>query len=50
VIVDHWHDIPAALEQADAIEPSECRRYAEERFAPDRMVADYENAYKEAIG
>jgi glycosyltransferase involved in cell wall biosynthesis len=50
VIVDHWHDIPAALEQADAIEPSECRRFAEERFAPDRMVADYERAYREAIG
>jgi glycosyltransferase involved in cell wall biosynthesis len=50
VIVDHWHDIPAALEQADAIEPSECRRFAEEQFAPDRMVADYERAYREAIG
>ena len=50
VIVDHWHDIPAALEQADAIEPTECRRFAEEQFAPDRMVADYERAYREAIG
>jgi glycosyltransferase involved in cell wall biosynthesis len=50
VIVDHWHDIPAALEQADAIEPTECRRFAEEQFAPDRMVADYERAYQEAIG
>jgi len=50
VIVDHWHDIPAALEQADAIEPSECRRFAEEQFAPGRMVADYERAYREAIG
>jgi glycosyltransferase involved in cell wall biosynthesis len=50
VIVDHWRDIPAALEQADAIEPSECRRFAEERFAPGRMVGDYERAYREAIG
>jgi len=50
VIVDHWHDIPAALEQADAIEPADCRRYAEERFAPERMVADYERAYCEAVG
>ena len=50
VIVDHWRDIPAALEQADAIEPSDCRRSAEERFAPDRMVADYESAYRKAIG
>src|SRR3954447_5999115 len=50
VIVDHWNDIPAALEQADAIEPTECRRFAEEQFAPGRMVADYERAYREAIG
>jgi hypothetical protein len=50
VIVDHWRDIPAALEQADAIEPGDCRRSAEESFAPDRMVADYERAYQEAIG
>jgi glycosyltransferase involved in cell wall biosynthesis len=50
VIVDDWHDIPAALEQADAIEPRDCRRYAEEGFAPERMVGDYERAYEEAIG
>jgi glycosyltransferase involved in cell wall biosynthesis len=50
VIVDHWRDIPAALEQADAIEPTECRRFAEECFAPERMVADYERAYRDAIG
>jgi glycosyltransferase involved in cell wall biosynthesis len=50
VIVDHWRDIPAALERADAIEPAECRRFAEERFAPERMVADYEDAYRKALG
>ena len=50
VIVDHWREIPAALERADAIEPVECRRYAEEQFAPERMVRDYENAYRKAIG
>ena len=50
VIVDHWREIPAALERADAIDPVECRRYAEERFAPERMVADYEDAYGKAIG
>ncbi|TML53945.1 MAG: glycosyltransferase family 4 protein [Actinobacteria bacterium] len=49
VIVDHWREIPAALERADAIEPAECRRYAEEQFAPERMVGDYENAYLKAI-
>ena len=50
VIVEHWQEIPGALEQADAIDPEDCRRYAEERFAPERMVADYERAYREAIG
>ena len=48
VIVDSWREIPAALERADAIEPMECRRYAEELFAPERMVADYERAYEAA--
>ena len=49
LIVDDWREIPAALERADAIEPGECRRYAEERFAPQRMVADYLGAYEAAI-
>ena len=49
VIVHHWRETPAALERADAIEPAECRRYAEEQFAPERMVGDYENAYLKAI-
>src|SRR5207245_10521266 len=48
VIVDSWREIPAALERADAIEPMECRRYAEELLAPERMVADYERAYEAA--
>jgi glycosyltransferase involved in cell wall biosynthesis len=46
VIVDHFREIPAALERADEIEPLECRRYVEERFAPERMVADYERAFE----
>jgi glycosyltransferase involved in cell wall biosynthesis len=48
VIVDSWREIPAALERSDAIDPVECRRYAEEMFAPERMVADYERAYEAA--
>jgi glycosyltransferase involved in cell wall biosynthesis len=48
VIVDDWREIPAALEQADALDPNECRRYAEERFAPQRMVGDYLDAYERA--
>ncbi|HYX89691.1 MAG TPA: glycosyltransferase family 4 protein [Gaiellaceae bacterium] len=48
VVVGDWREIPAVLDRADAIEPTECRRYAEERFAPERMVADYVRAYRQA--
>jgi glycosyltransferase involved in cell wall biosynthesis len=48
VIVDTSREFPAALERADGIEPLECRRYVEERFAPKRMVGDYERAYEAA--
>jgi hypothetical protein len=27
----------------------ECRRYAEQRYAPERMVADYLDAFRAAI-
>ena len=48
LIVDNWREMPAALERADEIDPVECRRYAEEGFAPERMVADYLGAYEKA--
>jgi glycosyltransferase involved in cell wall biosynthesis len=50
LIVDSWREMPAVLERADEIDPRECRRYAEERFAPERMVADYLAAYEAAAG
>jgi glycosyltransferase involved in cell wall biosynthesis len=46
IVIDNWRDAPAALARADELEPVECRRYAEERFAPQRMVADYVRAYE----
>jgi glycosyltransferase involved in cell wall biosynthesis len=46
VIVDEWGDAVAALEQIDRISPESCRAYAEERFKPERMVADYLAAYQ----
>jgi len=49
IIVDHYRDMPAALEAADSLDPMDCRRYAEERFSPERMVADYLDAYRAAI-
>ena len=49
IIVDNYREMPAALEQADALDPLECRRYVEERFSPERMVVDYVAAFREAI-
>jgi glycosyltransferase involved in cell wall biosynthesis len=48
-IVDSYREMAAALEQADALDPNECRRYVEDRFAPERMVGDYERAYRAAL-
>jgi glycosyltransferase involved in cell wall biosynthesis len=49
VIVDSFRQMAEALEDADALDPIECRRYVEERFAPERMVDDYVAAYRAAI-
>jgi glycosyltransferase involved in cell wall biosynthesis len=49
IIVEHYREMAAALEQADQLDPNECRRYVEERFAPERMVRDYEQAYAAAL-
>jgi glycosyltransferase involved in cell wall biosynthesis len=49
IIVDNYRQMAAALDEADALDPLECRHYVEERFAPERMVAGYEQAYREAI-
>jgi glycosyltransferase involved in cell wall biosynthesis len=49
IVVDHFREMPAALERADALDPLECRRYVEERFGPERMVEDYLRVYEEAV-
>jgi glycosyltransferase involved in cell wall biosynthesis len=49
IIVESYREMPAALAQADELDPNECRRYVEERFAPERMVGDYERAYAAAL-
>jgi glycosyltransferase involved in cell wall biosynthesis len=49
IVVDDYRLIPAALEEADRLEPLEIRAYAERRFSPERMVADYLGAYEAAI-
>jgi glycosyltransferase involved in cell wall biosynthesis len=49
LIVDNYREMTAALEEADALDPLECRRYVEKRFAPERMVGDYVAAYEAAV-
>jgi glycosyltransferase involved in cell wall biosynthesis len=48
IIVDHYREMPAALERADALDPLELRRYVEERYGPERMVEDYLRVYEAA--
>jgi glycosyltransferase involved in cell wall biosynthesis len=49
VVVNNYREMVGALEEADELDPIECRRYVEERFAPERMVEDYVAAYRAAI-
>ena len=49
IIVDDYRIMPVALEEADRLDPMECRRYAEQHYAPERMVADYLRAYRAQI-
>jgi glycosyltransferase involved in cell wall biosynthesis len=49
IIVDDYREMIGALEEADQLDPAELRSFAEERYAPERMVADYVSAYSAAI-
>jgi glycosyltransferase involved in cell wall biosynthesis len=49
IIVDDYRIMAAAIEEADRLDPFELRRYAEARFSPERMVADYLRAFRVAI-
>jgi glycosyltransferase involved in cell wall biosynthesis len=40
----------AAVERCDEIDPRECRAMAELHYSPERMVADYVDAFHGAIG
>jgi glycosyltransferase involved in cell wall biosynthesis len=48
-IVDRYEAMPAALERTDALDPAAIRTSVEERFAPERMVGDYLDAYEAAV-
>src|SRR5207245_3141133 len=49
IIVDNYREMPAALERADALDPLELRRHAEERYGPERMIQDYLRVYEAAV-
>jgi glycosyltransferase involved in cell wall biosynthesis len=49
IIVDDYRAMAAALAEADRLDPLELRRYAEQRFSPERMVADYLHAFETVI-
>jgi glycosyltransferase involved in cell wall biosynthesis len=46
IVVEDYRAMPAALEQADALDPLELRLAVEERFSAERMVATYLRAYR----
>ena len=49
IIVDDYREMAGALAAADALEPLDLRRAAEERFSRERMVDDYVRAFDAAI-
>jgi glycosyltransferase involved in cell wall biosynthesis len=49
IIVDDYREMAGALAAADALEPLDLRRAAEERFSRERMVDDYLRAFEAAI-
>jgi glycosyltransferase involved in cell wall biosynthesis len=46
IIVDDYAEMADAIDAANALDPDELRRVAEERFSRERMVADYVAAYE----
>jgi glycosyltransferase involved in cell wall biosynthesis len=49
IIVDDHLQMPEALPRADALDTQRMRAIVRERFAPERMVQDYLDAYQRAI-
>ena len=49
IIVDDYRIFPAALEEADKLDPFDIRRYVEQEFSRERMVSDYLKVYRTFI-
>jgi glycosyltransferase involved in cell wall biosynthesis len=50
IIVDDYRLMPAAIEEADRLDPLELVRYAHRHFSPERMVGDYLRAFGSVLG
>ncbi len=50
IIVDDYREMPDAIGEADRLDPIELVAYAQERFSPERMVADYVGAFRATLG
>ncbi len=49
IIVDDYREMVDAIAAADRLDPLECRRSAEERFSPRRMVEDYAEVFRRVV-
>jgi glycosyltransferase involved in cell wall biosynthesis len=49
IIVNEWREMEDVLEAADELDSDVLRREVEQRFTPERMVADYVAAYEAAL-
>jgi glycosyltransferase involved in cell wall biosynthesis len=49
IIVDDYRKMVGAVGEADRLDRAALRRFAEEQYSPERMVADYVAAYSHAV-
>ncbi len=49
IIVDDYREMVGAIGEADRLDPAALRRFAEDRYSPERMVGDYVAAYSAAM-
>jgi glycosyltransferase involved in cell wall biosynthesis len=49
IVVDEFHEMAPALQDADKLDPADCRRWVEEHFSAERMTRDYVAAYERQL-
>ncbi len=43
-------ELAETLDDLGRIDPRACRRHVEQQFGPDKMVAGYEQVYRDCLG